>query len=347
MADLIYTIKAGTVNGTTEFNDIAAAWAYFKAGDRMGAGTATVAASSTLYIKCQNYVAFGSTSVVLDGILLTSNSTSFISVEADTGFAWNGSTSNVAGYSTSYAGFSFNSSAQLTNNGGQRNLTIKNLVIAGAGSTGNPILYLLGVSSTPIKVENCIIYDSGSSACAIRTDGFIELRNNVIIINASGSTSYGVIFNTFSDAATAEHNTVVCLGTATSSSGIFRNSSGHTFRNNYVGGFATNYAGTGVETLATGNSSSGTDAPGTSAIQSVALSTTNFESVTGSGDLRVKAASVLKTTGAARLSGVLTDAYGTSRDDPATVGAVEATAGGGSSFKAAWLPRNQSSIGSR
>ena len=191
------------------------------------------------------------------------------------------------------------------------------------GVAGYGLLDLYGGSVVPGIVQRnlVLVTNVATAAVGINSQGFSRIRNNFVLFDNGAVTGTGINVGTFADPVEIEQNTVVSLGGV--GTGISTGGTGHTVRNNYSGGWASNYAGAGATTAA-GNASSGTDAPGTGAIQSVALSTVNFENVTsGTADLRVKAASVLKTIGAARLATILTDAYGTSRADPATVGAYE------------------------
>lgn len=331
MADLTYTIKAGTVNGTTEFNTIAAALTYFGGGDRMGAGAGVIAAASTLYLKIQGFLDFGgATQVVAAGtysISRANDATSKLVIEAASN-PWNGSASNKAGYSESYDGFKFGDAQLFSSFGG---VTVRNLVIASQSSGTYATVDIYGGFAAWSAIEKCVIVNNYAGATAsaygLSTWGFINARNNVIICKATSATAYGVWFRGSSDDVNFDHNTVVYIGAGSSGSiGISSSQTNKLLRNNYVGGFATQYSGT-FSASCVGNASAGTDTPeNTTGLESIALSTTNFQNVTGgTEDLRSKSTSVLKTTGAARLTGVVDlDAYGQARTATTTVGAYAA-----------------------
>ena len=319
MADFIYTIKVGGVTHP-EYSTLAAAVSDFKAQNRMGAGISIVAANSTLYFRFQGFLT-GLIGPNLAGIDTTA-ANAFVVIEGSTG-KWNASTANALGNSTGFDGFSLSGGETVF--AGSNNTTIQDIIIA--GST-NPVAFQQGGTGWVQLATRCILVATGgSTAVGASLQGTSKLQNSLVILTGASAASTKAldIYGRYGAQPSVENCTLVALGTGTGSIvfGDINGSGGSPLvKNTYMGGFAS-WGALPILAGSTGNSGPDTSTPGTSPLNSIALSTANFLSVTGNGDLRPVASSALKTTGAARLASVLNDAYNQARGTTATIGAAE------------------------
>lgn len=338
MADYTYRISAsGTATGADAgFTTVNAAVADFVGNDRMGAGAnGRVAASSTLYFKIDGFLSLGAADVY--GIDTTTNSNAAAVVEAWSN-PWNATPRSI-GYTTSFDGVDMGTGAQFVAgffSSRQAKLTVRNLVIRNNLATYGAI-YAAGPSdgSSHVQVINCLLVNAASTnPRVVDADGCDLIQ---CWLYAPNGTTNQFIQNTGRVVAgRMDHCT--CIALAGSSTFVNnQNDPLPLIKNSYVGGCTTFSSASNFSSSCVGNATDQASWTGpTGTLTSVALSTTNFENVTnGTEDFRVKSGSVLKTTGATRLASVLTDIFGTSRADPATIGAFEYSAGGGSAAGAA------------
>lgn len=326
MADYVYRISAsGTATGANAgFTTIAAAITDFKTTDRMGAGAGVVAASSTLYFKIDGFLSL--TSCDLYGFNVSASGAAIV-VEG-----WLGPFNAIVralGYTTGFDGIDFGPSAQMNaglNANRQAKLTVRNLVItSSAGALGTVEAFGPTDGSSNVQLVGCVIRNSHSgSAVGVKIDATDLINCTVITPNGSGATmlvNYGRTGGNNIDQCT-----MVALGGTPATWFVYnQNDPPPKVRNTYVGNVTGLLGGGGTwPGGSTGNATSLASGWVSGTLYSVALDTTNFTNVTsGSEDLRVKSASVLATTGATRLASVLADVFGTSRADPATIGAYE------------------------
>lgn len=333
MADYTYRIHAAGTNSGFSWTSLQDAWDNFKNNNIAGGGTGVLPAASNLYFQIDGYLDFSNVTMTLQGITCSNNTTSLIYVESYSN-AWNSAAREIRKY-TSYDGFQCNGGYVNLSGATQGNVTFRNFVING-GASSTATMHINAVSSSqPCTIDGVLVVLShGRTGMTGINAGYdVTVKNTVVLVYGTDPVTPTGIFGGNSTVY-VDNCTVICLDSISGSVGIQgHGGAGLRVRNTYVGGFATDYTGTFAASGHVGNASSGTATPeNNTGLESIALSTTNFENVTTSTeDLRVKSTSALATTGAARLATVLTDVFGVSRQDPTTVGAFEALAGGGSS----------------
>ena len=323
MADFIYTIKASP-GAHPEYATVGAALADFLANDRMGAGVGVVAASSTLYLRVEGFLS-ALAGFTFSASINTSASGAAVVLESISN-SWAGAPVNVMEYGTGFDGLSFNSFEQILVLANK--VTIRSLVIEG-GFSGNfgVVETQQGSAAMTQTIERCIIKQRADQpfASCIRAQANTIVRNCLLVSGVTTANTARAMdcYLRHSTSPTVEHCTIIGgASSGTGGAGISDNDgtgAQPTVKNTYVGGFATNYGGLTYNAGSAGNASSSTDAPGSSPNNSVAQSATNFVSVSGAGDYRP----TTSMPRAVRLASALTDAYGTSRADPASIGAGE------------------------
>lgn len=325
MADYTYYLYDGAPNTAPNFSSWGAIRSDFTGNNRMGAGTGVIG-SGVLYIKVRgnvtgggnfNFVAAAGVSVGAGGSCI---------IEADTN-PWDASTSNAAAFSTSFDGVTFGGDEGITTD--LNNVTIRKLLLSHSLTGGLGVSFQQPTSSMTQAIEDCVLQQTlNNSSGVLGLSANAIARNCVIYQRSTNSSAFAVDVNLrHSTNPTIEHCTVIS-NSANSQGMKDSQSSGSTatnIKNTYCGGATTPWGGLSAGSAA-GNASSSTDAPGTGAVNNIAVSTTNFENVTGDGNWKVKSTSALATTGATRLSGLTTDAYGVNRQNPTTIGAHEALA---------------------
>jgi hypothetical protein len=332
MADYVYRISvSGTATGADAgFTTVNAAVADAVANDRTGSGVAgRVAANSTIFFRIDGFLSLAD--VTINGIDTTTNSNAAIVVE-DWSNPWNASTSTRLGYVTSFDGIDMGGSATAnfgTGGSRQANITVRDLVIR-TGVGGGFVTIHFGPSTGAISnyIERCVLAHTGTgnNSRGVQLDA-AGIRNCLVLLTGNG---WDLVENIGRASANPiDQCTFIGLGTIDR----FCNNQNDPLplvRNTYIGASFTNFSNSGTwSSSCVGNATDRSAWTGpTGTLFSVALSTTNFENVTSSTeDFRVKAASVLATTGATRLSGITTDAYNTARQDPTTIGAHEILGG--------------------
>lgn len=327
MADYTYRIYSGASNTAPNFTTINGAVADFKASDRTSSGTnGRIAANSTLYIKLDGFLSSGGDEI--SGIDTTTNSNAAIIVEAYSN-AWN-ATARAIGYTTAYDGLDTGASGSFNIGAGGTpiaNVTVRNLVLRNANNSGYAPIECYGTAaSVSVNVQNCFIHSAATTAGKVALLWRANMRNCVLYApSMAATTQFCSVVGPSSGTALIEHcDFIMPAGSSTA----FVNDGDPLplVKNSYFAGFTT-FASSGTwSTSCVGNATDQGSGPAnwTSTLTSVALSTTNFNNVTsGTEDFRVKSGSVLKTTGATRLTGVTTDIFSVSRADPTTIGAYE------------------------
>lgn len=346
MADYTYRISvSGTATGADSGQTtLAAAIADFKANNRMGAGTATVAGSSTLYFKIDGFLSLGGGD--LYGITVSASGAAIV-VEAWSN-PWNatarpigpGSGADATAWAA-FDGMDFGGSANCNMGipgSTQAKLTVRNLVIVNAVSGYAP-LEANGPADGSSNVELSGLYLKNTAA----TGGFglrlsrANLRNSVVYVPTGTGITLIKNYGPSSGSQYIDHCVLVAgAGSSTLCDDqadplfVIRNSYvyGCTTWRTYTTAFGASCVGNATNAASGWDSTSGT-------VYSVALDTNNFTNVTNtSEDFRVKAASTLATNTKTRLTSpaVTTDVFGTSRSDPTTIGAFAAEASGSSSI---------------
>lgn len=331
MADYTYRISAsGTASGADAgFTTVNAAVSDFTANNRMGAGTGIVAANSTLFIKIDGFLSLGACDVY--GIDTTTNGSAVIVVEAWSN-PWNATVGRI-GYQTSYDGIDFGGSAQAnfgSSGSRQANITVRNLIITGSVSGYFPIVQAFGPTTGTASnlLQNLFIRASNSTqAEGVQLDA-ADIRNCVVYVPNSGGDF--VVSSGRANANIIDQCLFVCLGTMVRfvSNG---NNPLPLVKNSYIRGNTSSFENSGTWSgSCVGNATDQSAWSGPSGTTfSVALNTTNFENVTDTTeDFRAKAGGALATAGAARLASTTADVFGTSRQDPTTIGVYEALGGG-------------------
>lgn len=328
MADFTYTInQAGGSHPT--YSDFASAKADFLANDRCGGGAGVVPSGSTLYFKFTGWhTAIGGFTV--SGITVTSASWPAIVIEASAN-PWNASTANAATYSSSFDGVQLSSLEQIVVDNNKT--LVRNLIIDCNLSGNFTGIINYWASGRQIEFQNLIVRNrsTGTNGGCIGAIGGVRVANCYAIHTGTNTGLFGIDLSNSGAAVPSIENCTVIVPSTTSSKG-FADTAGSgvaaVVKNTYASG-TTPYGGLTFSGSSIGNASSASDAPGSGALSSIALSTTNFISVTGAGDYKVASGSTMKTTGAARLASTLTDAYGQSRSSTTTIGAYAAEVGGG------------------
>ena len=334
MADYIYRISAtGIATGANAgFVDVNSAVADFKANNRMAAGVGIVAASSTLYFRIDGFLALSAADIY--GIDTTTNAGAAVIVDAWAN-PWN-VTDHALGYTAAFDGLNLGTSAAL--NIGQLatrayNHTVRNLMLTNALSTYGVIqAYGATTGTNPVQINNCFLRNTAATTPVGVLLDAAALTNCVLYL--PNATTIGAIANYGRiNANTVDDCTIIVLA-GTSTLVNDQNDPNPVFRNTYIGGCTVPTSYGSLSSLCVGNATDATTLSGTTGtLTSVALSTANFLNITnGTEDFRAQSASVLKTTGAARLASVLTDVFGRSRYATTTIGAYEVISGGGGRF---------------
>lgn len=327
MADYTYFIYDGAPNTAPNFSSWGALRNDFAAQNRMGAGTGVIGAG-VLYIKVRGHVTAGGNFNFVGAAGITVGSGGSCIIEPDTN-PWDASATTAAGFSSSFDSVTFGGDEGITCD--LNNVTVRRLMLSFQRTGDEGLTFTQPTAGMTQLVEDCVLQQTLNNAVGVlNLQGAAVARNCVINQRSTNASAWAVnLDRRHSTDPTVEQCTVIS-NSANSNGFRDRTGSGSTLtnvRNTYSGGATTPFGGLSAGS-ATGLASSTTGTPGTSAINSVAVSTTNFESVTGAGDWRSKAASVLTTTGAARLASTLLDAYGRSRSTTTTIGmfAAEVTA---------------------
>lgn len=333
MPDRIVTVRTGGVNSGLDWASLQLAWDDVKLNDRFGAGVGVIAADSKFIVQVDGAVAVGN--VTLTGINITAANAGVEIISKNNAF--NAVLSAALGTYTGKDSLNFGSTGQLLIQ--QHGIHVHDLILR-AGASTYAVIESYPSTVPPAgknnRFERLIVnHYSGGSARGFKTNGQAIIRRCLVIFDGAPTAAICVYGEGTSGVPPViEHVTMVAPGsnTATISGRFYHNNTDPppAVKNCYAGGL-----GAGVWTLnigsydaaSTGNASDEGTPPGTSGITSVALSTANFQNITvGSLDLRVQSASVLKTTGAARLASSLTDIYNQAALTPTTIGAHAAEA---------------------
>ena len=184
MADLTYTVSSGGTNSGTSWTTINGAWNDVKNNNRMGAGAGVIPASSTFYIKISGNFA---TDATLFGLDVTASGAA-INIGANTN-AWNASTANAAGKSTSFDGFNMGSSDTFGLYSSQGGVTIQDIVIVGAINGSVAIVDIGGNATYPVTVKNCIIVGTATGkVVALKAWNSTVVKNTVIFLSNASQT---------------------------------------------------------------------------------------------------------------------------------------------------------------
>jgi hypothetical protein len=327
MANVTYYLYTGAPNTFPNYSTWANIRGDFVATDRMGGG-AGVIDNGVWTIKVQGHPTGAGNANMTTAVGISHGTGGSFVIEADTD-PWNASSSNAMAYATGFDGWAFGSGEGFFCNF-PCPITIRNVVAD--TQDGQFIIEQVSASYTSL-IDNCVLQKNFAAGGVVVVQGGAIVRNSVL---RSASTTAGAtaLDATLRHSASVTIDQCVLICNSASTNGV--GDPGATgcvplARNSYSGGATTPWGGLTYSGSSANCSSSSTDAPGNvTALESLSVSTTQFESVAGNGDWRAKSTSALATTGGTKLSAPSdVDAYGTTRQDPTTVGAYEALSGGG------------------
>ncbi len=288
-----------------------------------------------------------SANVVTDELNFTgvTMGTNRLIIEAQSGQSWRDHANvatNVRAYDASLGACWERSGANQKNivvDSSVQNLTIRNLQFRGAPS--NFYSELMNVrASADLVIENNIfeLRVAGQRGVYIRPDGAstIAVRNN--FFHCTAAVGWALVFSQagVSSTPTVVNNTFANTGSAGSSIGIRYESAyftGATHRNNAFVGFATDASFNSISHTARTNNatslSSGASGLGGTSNQYDAVGADEFESFSGTIDLRLKSTSAKLKDNGTSTDAPSTDSSGASRNGTTDIGAHEYQSGGG------------------